>query len=68
MVCRKRYNNKNIKIKMISHLLTLDMKKVFYTGYISSVIEYACIGWGMGNKTNSNIIIKLQKTCYMNCT
>jgi len=31
--------------------LTLDMKKVFYTGYISSIIEYACIAWGIGNKT-----------------
>ena len=40
---------------------TLDMKKVFYTGYISSIIEYACIVWGIGNKTNSNRIIKLQK-------
>ena len=37
------------------------MKKVFYTGYISSIIEYACIAWGIGNKTNSKRIIKLQK-------
>jgi len=37
------------------------MKKVFYTGYISSIIEYACIVWGIGNKTNSKRIIKLQK-------
>ena len=37
------------------------MKKVFYTGYISSIIEYACIVWGIGNKTYSNRIIKLQK-------
>jgi len=52
----------NIKInllKSISHLLTLDLKKVFYTGYISLIIEYACIVWGVGNKTNSNIIVKL---------
>jgi len=34
---------------------------VFYTGYISSIIEYACIVWGIGNKTNSNKIIKLQE-------
>ena len=54
----------NIKInllKSISHLLTLDLKKVFYTGYISLIIEYACIVWGVGNKTNSNRITKLQK-------
>ena len=37
------------------------MKKVFYTGYISSIIEYAYIVWGIGNKTNSNRIIKLPK-------
>ena len=30
------------------------MKKV-------SIIECACIVWGIGNKTNSNRIIKLQK-------
>ena len=54
----------NIKInllKRMSHFLTLDMKKLFYTGYISSIIDYACIVWGIGNKTNSNRIIKLQK-------
>jgi len=27
------------------------MKKLFYTGYISSIIEYAYIVWGIGNKT-----------------
>jgi len=46
----------NIKIyllKRITHFLTLDMKKVFYTGYISSIIEYACIVCSIGNKTNS---------------
>ena len=48
-------------LKRISHFLTLDMKKVFDTGYISSIIEYACIVWGIENKTNSNRIIKLQK-------
>ena len=37
------------------------MKKMFYTGYISSIIEYACIVWGIENKTNSNRIIKLHK-------
>jgi len=41
--------------------LTLDMEKVFYSGYISLIIEYACIVWGIRNKTNSNRIIKLQK-------
>ena len=41
--------------KDISHCLTLDMKKVF------SIIEYACIVWGIGNKPNSNRIKKLQK-------
>jgi len=37
------------------------MKKVFYTGYISAIIEYVCSVWEIGNKTNSNRIIKLQK-------
>jgi len=56
----KQVNIKINLLKRISHFLTLDMKKVFYTGYISSIIEYACIVWGIGNKTNSNRIIKLQ--------
>ena len=54
----------NIKInllKRVSLFLTLDMNKLFYSGYISLIIEYACIIWGIGNKTNSNRIIKLQK-------
>ena len=57
----KQVNIKISLLKRISHFLILDMKKVFYTGYISSVIEYTCIIWGIGNKTNSNRIIKLQK-------
>ena len=57
----KQVNIKINLLKSISHFLTLDMKKVFYTGYISLIIEYACIVWGIGNKTNSNRIIKLQK-------
>jgi len=50
---------KQVNVKI--NILILDMKKVFYTGYISSIIDYACIVWGIGNKTNSNRIIKLQK-------
>ena len=58
----KQVNIKINLLKRISHFLTLDnMKKVFDTGYISSIIEYACIVWGIRNKTNSNRIIKLQK-------
>jgi len=57
----KQVNIKINLLKRISHFLTLDMKKVFNTGYTSSVIEYACIVWGIGNKTNSNRIVNLQK-------
>ena len=39
----KQVNIKISLLKRISHFLILDMKKVFYTGYISSIIEYACI-------------------------
>ena len=31
---------------------------IYINGYISPIIEYACIVWGIGNKTNSNRIIK----------
>jgi len=63
----KQVNIKINLLKRITHFLTLDnMKKVFYTGYISSIIEYACIVWGIGNKTNSNKIIKLQKRAAKN--
>jgi len=60
----KQVNIKINLLKRISHFLTLDMKKLFYTGYISAIIEYACIVWGIGNKTNSNRIIKLQKRAH----
>ena len=50
---------KQVNVKI--NILILDMKKVFYTGYISSIIDYTCIVWGIANKTNSNKIIKLQK-------
>ena len=63
----KQVNIKINLLKRISHFLTLDnMKKVFYTGYISSIIEYACTVWGIGNKTNSKKIIKLQKLAAKN--
>ena len=58
----KQVNIKINLLKRISHFfLTLYMKKVFYAVYFSSIMEYACIVWGIGNKTNSNRIIKLQK-------
>ena len=55
----KQVNIKINLLKRISHFLTLDIRNVFYTGYIPSVI-HAFIVWGIGNKTNSNRIIKLQ--------
>ena len=64
----KQVNIKINLLKRFSHFLTLDMEKVFYSGYISTIIEYACIVWGIGNKTNSNRIIKLQKRAARNCT
>ena len=37
--------------------VTLSRYEVCYTGYISSIIEYACIVCGIGNKTKTNTIV-----------
>jgi len=58
-VCAKmssRYSSKKIK-----PYLTLEMRKLFYNGYIACLADYACINWSHAAKSELARLKKLQK-------
>ena len=48
-------------LSKIKQYLNLELRKLFYNGYILPLIDYCCIIWGSCNNEGLNRILKLQK-------
>jgi len=61
-VCSKM-SSRMFLLQKIKPYLTLEMRKLFYNGYISPISDYACVTWSSAAKTEINRIVKIQKRC-----
>ena len=60
MICSK-LSSKLFLLRRIENYLSLDMKKMFYTGYITPIYDYGCITWKYANKTEFKRLNQFQK-------
>ena len=59
-VCAKM-SSRIFLLKKIKPYLTLEMRKLFYNGYIACLADYACINWSHAAKSELVRLKKLQK-------
>ena len=56
-----KLSSKLYLLRRIEGYLSLEMKKMFYNGYITPIYDYGCITWKHANKTELNRLTKIQK-------
>ena len=58
--CNK-LSSKLFLLRRIGSYLSLEMKQMFYTAYITPILDYGCITWQHACKSDLNRLTKIQK-------